>query len=105
MSGRLLEAVRGMFGARRRSELRTMTSQGVVRIIGGHVEWRIAPAEGDFWTGECDALNLTVSSETLYDLMEDIGLTMNTMFRDLYETNELERFLHEHGWRTREATS
>lgn len=45
-----------------------------------------------------DALELTVESETWAELMEDIGLAINAMFADLLETNDLERFLRQHGW-------
>lgn len=102
MSSRLLEAMRGVFGARQRPELRTRMRQGLARITGGQVEGRMAPVEGDLRTGECDAWNRTVSSETLYGLRKDIALTMNAMCRDLYEKNKLEGFLQEQEWRTRE---
>lgn len=46
----------------------------------------------------CDPLNFTVQSETWAELMEDIGDTLELMFEDLLNSNELDKFLGEHGW-------
>jgi predicted RNase H-like HicB family nuclease len=50
------------------------------------------------WVAVCDPLELTVQSETWAELMEDIGDTLEMLFQDLLSSNELERFLQDHGW-------
>jgi hypothetical protein len=60
------------------------------------------PTEG-VWVAACDPLKLTVQSDTWAELMEDIGLTLNAMMCDLLQTNELDRFLRDRGWRLVEA--
>lgn len=66
--------------------------------VEGNVQWKVLRAKGGDWVGVCDPLRLTLQSETYADLMEDIGLALNAMLRDLLETNDLERFLRDHGW-------
>ena len=46
----------------------------------------------------CEPLQLTVQSETWADLMEDIGHTLDALFKDLLRSNELNRFLRDRGW-------
>ena len=70
--------------------------RGLVRIHG-HVVWKIREVEGGFWMGECEELNLTVSADTLYGLMDDIGPTMNAMLTELHRTGELQAFLVDRG--------
>jgi hypothetical protein len=41
---------------------------------------------------------LTVQAETYADLMEDIGLALDALLQDLFESKELDPFLREHGW-------
>jgi predicted RNase H-like HicB family nuclease len=54
-------------------------------------------ASGD-WIGVCQPLGITVQAETWSELMEDIGYTLDAMFQDLLTSNELDRFLRDHGW-------
>ncbi len=37
--------------------------------------------------------------ETWAELMEDIGHTLDALLKDLLSTNDLNRFLHDHGWK------
>ena len=41
---------------------------------------------------------MTVQADTWASLMEDIGLTLNAVLRDLVSTNELPKFLRDQGW-------
>ncbi|SPF53100.1 hypothetical protein SBA4_5440026 [Candidatus Sulfopaludibacter sp. SbA4] len=55
-------------------------------------------AAGGNWVGVCDALKLTVQAETWADLMEDVGLTLDAVMKDLFTSNELPQFLLDRGW-------
>jgi len=55
-------------------------------------------ATGGNWVGVCDALKLTVQAETWADLMEDVGLTLDAVMKDLFTSNELPKFLMDRGW-------
>ena len=66
--------------------------------IDGNVEWKCLQANGGNWVAACESLKLRVQAETWADLMEDIALTMDSMFRDLLSANELTKFLRDHGW-------
>lgn len=55
--------------------------------------------QGGNWVAVCDPLKLTVQAATWAELMEDIGLTLNALLQDLFESDELERFLHDQGWK------
>ena len=67
--------------------------------IEGKVQWKCAQAEGGNWVGICDALKLTIQAATWADLMEEIGGSLNAIFRDLLKSNELHKFLEDRGWK------
>lgn len=76
-----------------------MLATNLIRIdIHANLGWNCFKTESGNWIAVCDPLKLTVQAETWADLMEDIGLTLDAMLRDLLSTNELEKFLREHGW-------
>lgn len=79
------------------SILRATLTRDVVRIEG-KVEWEIRIADGYSYVGICDPLGLTLQAETWAAMMEEIGAVQNLLFKDLCETNELDRFLRERGW-------
>ena len=66
--------------------------------VEGNLQWAVRRGTGGAWIGICEPLKLTVQSDTWAELMEDIGLTLNAILTDLLVTNELPRFLREHGW-------
>lgn len=66
--------------------------------IQGNVEWKCFRASSGHWVGVCAPLKLTVQADTWAELMEDISHTLDMMFKDLLESQELERFLRDHGW-------
>ena len=74
-----------------------MTITTVVRIRGNLI-WQIAPTKTGGWLAVCDPLKLTIESEVFSELMEDISLTLDAIFKDLLVSNELPRFFQEHGW-------
>ena len=77
-----------------------MGTTKVVEInIAAQLQWNCFRAKGGHWVGVCDPLKLTVQADTWAELMEDIGQTLDLMLKDLLKSNELERFLRDHGWK------
>ncbi len=81
-----------------------MASKGstVVRV-DARLEWKLRETKEGNWIGVCDPLGLVLQGETWADLMEDIGLTLDAVLKDLLSTNELDKFLKDHGWRLMRA--
>jgi hypothetical protein len=67
--------------------------------IEGNTEWKVGRARSGQLLGICDALGLTVESDTWANLMEDIAQTLNAMLHDLTRTGDFERFLRDRNWR------
>lgn len=74
-----------------------MANPGLVRIKG-QLQWECFNTKSGYWIGVCEPLKLTLEAETYVDLMEDIGHALDAMLQDLLGSNELERFLRDHGW-------
>ena len=67
--------------------------------IRADLEWRIEQsAEMPVWIGICDALQLTVQSDSWRELAEDISETLDVIFFDLIAENQLNEFLASKGW-------
>jgi len=66
--------------------------------IQANLQWQVHQGKGGNWIGVNDAVGLTVQGETYAELMEDIGHTLDAVLRDLLSTNELPKFLQDHGW-------
>jgi hypothetical protein len=62
------------------------------------VPWAIRQAAGGNWVGVCVPLGLTLQSDTWASLMEDIGLALDALLRNLLESGDLDRFLRNQGW-------
>ncbi len=73
------------------------TSPTVVRI-NAKLAWKVQPAQGGNYVAICKPLGLAIQSETWSNLMEDIALTLDAMLKDLLESNDLDKFLRDHGW-------
>lgn len=72
----------------------------IIRVVEGTADLKCFRGKGgNNWIAVSDSLKLTVQSETFNDLMEDVGLTIEAILRDLLRSNELERFLQDRGWR------
>lgn len=74
-----------------------MADQNVVRIDGS-VGWKIQQTDSGRWVGVCDALELTVQSDTWVEMMEVINEGLEMIFQDLIETDEFDQFLADRGW-------
>jgi hypothetical protein len=76
---------------------------GVITVeIAAKLEWRAAqnPAT-KCWIGVCEAMNLAMEADSLDELHSVIGETLDLVFTDLLEDNELEKYLQERGWQAR----
>ena len=75
---------------------------GIVEIKGD-IPWLVTRS----WTGPgigvCEPVKLTTQADTWSELMTDISWAMETVFEDLLETGDLEKFLREQGWTTQPA--
>lgn len=69
----------------------------VIRVQA-NLQWKCFSGKGGHWIGICDPLKLTVQGDTWTELMEDIGHTLDAMLKDLWRSNELDKFLRSHGW-------
>jgi hypothetical protein len=68
--------------------------------LEAQVEWKFfRDAASGYWIAICDPLKQTVSAETWAELNDSIAQTLDLLFRELLEKNELESFLRSHGWR------
>lgn len=68
-------------------------------VIEAKIEWQVGRATSGNWIGVCQPLRLTLQSDTWASLMEDIGLALDGLLREMMKSNELETFLREHGWK------
>ena len=68
-------------------------------VINAEIPWAITrPEKTRVWVGVCEPLKLTAQSMTWADLMTDISGAMESVFQDLMETGDLEKFMAERGW-------
>lgn len=75
------------------------TKTPIVVRIDGQVQCNILQARGGNWVAICDALKLTIQSDTWVDLMEDMAFTLDAILKDLLSSNELNKFLRDKGWK------
>ena len=70
----------------------------VIRVVQGNVQCQCFRGKGGNWVAVCEPLKIAVQAETWSDLMEDFGLTLDAILKDLLGSNELEKFLRDRGW-------
>lgn len=68
--------------------------------IKAQVSWKYCqdPKSGA-WVGVCEPFKLTLQANSYPELLESMAEAINEMFADLAQTDEIEDFLNEHGWR------
>lgn len=77
------------------SPTRTFTVQ-----IEGNILWQFAQdPETQQWVGVCHHLNLNALGDTFAEVQACASDAMEGLFRDLLESNELDEFLRQNGWR------
>lgn len=64
-----------------------------------NLQWVTLPARDGGWIGVCEPLKITVQGETFGELLQNANGVLNDLLVDLMEDGELDRFLHDHGWR------
>lgn len=65
--------------------------------VEANIEWA-AVRDSGCWVGICESLNLTLQADTYAELMEDIGLALDALLKELISTGDFERFMQAHGW-------
>ncbi len=71
--------------------------QVLVRVQG-QINWSVQRG-AENWIAVCEPLKLTVQAQSWSEMMEDIGDTLDAILHELVGSNELDRFLQDHGWR------
>lgn len=69
--------------------------------IDAKIEWQAKALPSGRWIGVCDPLGVTVEAVDQAELRSVIEETHYTLFLDLLEDGELERFLRDRGWEAR----
>jgi len=67
--------------------------------IEAKLEWRATIGPSGAWVGVCEPLHLVVQADSWSELIAAGATTVQALFRDLLEDNELDGFLRAHGWR------
>ena len=78
--------------------IRMATPAQISVRIDANLSWRYTIGNGGNYVAVCDPLKLTLQAKTWAELMEDTSDVLNAIFRDLLSSNELDRFLRDHGW-------
>jgi hypothetical protein len=66
--------------------------------IDANLTWRWLRAQSGNYIGICDALKITLQADTFSELMEEIGITLDALLKDVIADNEFDKFLREQGW-------
>jgi predicted RNase H-like HicB family nuclease len=74
------------------------TPAKIVVSINANLQWRYTIGKGGNYVAVCDPLKITLQAKNPTELMEDASDVLNAMFHDLLSSNELDRFLRDHGW-------
>jgi hypothetical protein len=67
-------------------------------LVDANILWQVFRSKNENWLGICEPLKLTIQSDTYADLMEDIGLALDGLLKEMLATNELNSFLRDRGW-------
>lgn len=72
----------------------------VIRIeVTTHVQWQVERGPSRHYVATCPALGLVMEDPTFEGLEASIEESVQLLMRDLLESNELESFLRQRGWR------
>ena len=67
--------------------------------IDSEIEWKYAYFEAEKkWFAFCDILKISIQSNSLKELQQDMLECADTLFSELAKTGELEGFLKSRGW-------
>ena len=85
----------------RKPKLGTTTARGpmtTVIHIQGKLVWKWCLTKQGNYIAICDAMAATVQASKFRELLESIDEALESTFRDLFSTGDLEKFLQERGW-------
>jgi len=68
--------------------------------INGKLPWKCFRSKPGSWIAVCDLLKVTIEADTWALLMQDIGESVNTIFKDLFESDQLDHFLRVQEWQS-----
>ena len=60
--------------------------QQIIRI-DGNVQWKVIRTSNDNWVAACDPLRITLQSKTWAELMEDMALSIDAIFKEMLKSN------------------
>lgn len=66
--------------------------------LEGPLQWRYNRTKEGPFVAVCDALKITLESDSWSDLLEDMALAIDAILKDMFATNDLDPFLRERGW-------
>ncbi len=69
--------------------------------IEANLIWKWCRTTHGKYVGICDAIAQTVQADKFGDLLETMNEVLDSTFRELLSTGDLNKFLHEHGWNIR----
>jgi hypothetical protein len=73
--------------------------------VEGELQWRFWKAKEGPFMAVCDALKLALESDSWSELLEDMALAIDALLKEMLATDELDRFLRDHGWTLAEPLS
>jgi len=76
----------------------TPNSTRVIIQVNGKVQWQFRQLASGEFIAHCQPLKITLESGNWSELLEDMTLAMDGVLKEMASTNELDRFLHDHGW-------
>lgn len=68
--------------------------------INGKLPWKCFRSKTGSWIAVCDLLKVAIEADTWALLMQDIGESVNTIFKDLFESDQLDHFLRVQEWQS-----
>lgn len=80
---------------------RAQMATGKINLVrvDANLIWQIRQYKDGGYLAICDPIGITIEGETMSELMEEISSTLDAMLRNLLKTNDLDRFMREHGWK------
>lgn len=68
--------------------------------LEAQVEWKFfKDSASGYWIAVCEPLKQTVSGETWAEMNEAIAQTLELLFQELLQRDDLDAFLQSHGWK------
>jgi hypothetical protein len=68
--------------------------------IKGSLVWQWGRSQRGHYIAVCDPIGQTVQADKFSELLESISEVVNSTFRELLSTGDLEQFLRDRGWKS-----